>query len=296
MKVSVICTLKNEERSVKDLLDSLYSQHKKPDEIIFVDGGSTDNTVETIRSCSSGDIPVKLIEAKGVNIARGRNIAINNARYDHIVSIDAGCRADKYWLRNFMDTFENDPLIDVTAGFFLPDARSIYEDVAGNLLYPRKDLMDPENFLPPGNSIAFKKSCWERAGGYPEWLDTGEDCYFDLKLKETGAKFAFARNAIVYWRPRPTLYKLFKQYFFYAKGSAQAGITYKTTFKAYGTNIIKYTIYNTSRYCLELFKKRKLLHLFYVPVILTSVLLAKISGMITGEVAKKYLLYKKVKI
>ena len=79
MKVSLICTLKNEEFSAKVLLDSLLSQSRLPHEIIIVDGGSIDRTVEIINSYIQKGAPIKLIIKGGANIAQGRNIAIKNA-------------------------------------------------------------------------------------------------------------------------------------------------------------------------------------------------------------------------
>ncbi len=286
MMVSVICTLKDEENTVKELIDSILSQSKLPDEIVIVDGGSTDGTVEIINSYIKSGAPINLIIKEGVNIAEGRNIAIENARYDTIASIDAGSWADKDWLKNLLRPFEEDPNVDVVAGFFLPDAKSKYEEVVGELLYPKLENMNQERFLPSGRSIAFKKSCWKRVGGYPGWLYTGEDSLFDLKLKERGCKFAFAKDAIVYWRPRPTLYKLFKQYFLYGKGATHAGITRTITFEAYGENIIRYIVPHTLKYCLSLLKKGQLVHLFYVPIILLMVFSAKLAGIIAGKVTK----------
>lgn len=51
VKVSLICTLKNEESSIKEFLDSLSSQSRPPDEIILVDGRSTGSTVGINNSC-----------------------------------------------------------------------------------------------------------------------------------------------------------------------------------------------------------------------------------------------------
>ena len=287
MKVSVICTLKNEESSAKELIDSLLSNYRMPDEIVIVDGGSTDRTIEIINLYIESGVPINLIIKKGVNISEGRNIAIKNAKYDYIASIDAGCRADKDWLKNLLRPFEEDPSIDVVAGFFLLDAQSRYEEVVGELLYPKLEYMNPERFLPSGRSIAFKKGCWEKVGGYPEWLYTGEDSLFDLKLREEGYKFAFVEDAIVYWKPRPTLNKLFKQYFLYAKGATQAGTTHIIT-EAYGGGIANYIVPHILKYCLSLFKKRQIAHLFYVPIVLLVVFSAKLAGITAGKITKSY--------
>ena len=46
MKVSLVVTVLNEEPSIAALLESILSQTKKADEIVIVDGGSTDKTID----------------------------------------------------------------------------------------------------------------------------------------------------------------------------------------------------------------------------------------------------------
>ena len=48
--ISLICTVFNEGRTVRALLDSLLAQSLLPDEVVIVDGGSTDDTVAHIRA------------------------------------------------------------------------------------------------------------------------------------------------------------------------------------------------------------------------------------------------------
>lgn len=224
VKVSQICTLKNEEYSIKEFIDSLLSQSRSPDDIIIVDGGSTDRTVEILKSYIENGASMKLITESGANIARGRNIAIKNAKYDIIASTDAGCRVEKDWLKYLIKPFEEDPSVDVVSGWYEADARSWFESCVAEFSYPKLSqvVKDSNLFLPSSRSVAFKKSCWEKVGGYPEWLYTAEDTLFDIKLKEVGCKFYFAKNAIVYWRVRSSLKSFLKQQYLYAKGNGEA--------------------------------------------------------------------------
>lgn len=229
-KVSLICTLKNEESSIKGFLDSLLSQSRFPDEIIIVDGGSTDRTPEVIRSYIAKGSQIKLIIREGVNIAEGRNIAIENARYDLIAAADAGCRVDKNWLENLIKPFEEEQKIDVVSGWYEAEAVSNFEKSAAEITYPKLEdiLKNPDEFLPSSRSVAFKKSAWKKVGGYPERLTfAGEDTLFDLNLKKAGFKFAFAPQAVVYWKVRPNLRSLCKQYYLYARGDGEAGVFFK---------------------------------------------------------------------
>jgi glycosyltransferase involved in cell wall biosynthesis len=63
MKVSVIVPVRDEEDSIRELLDSLLAQTRPPDEIVITDGGSIDATPQIIESYREKGAPVKLIRA-----------------------------------------------------------------------------------------------------------------------------------------------------------------------------------------------------------------------------------------
>ncbi|AIY90184.1 glycosyltransferase family 2 protein [Geoglobus acetivorans] len=229
-KISLITTLKNEAESIRTFLDSILNQTKIPDEIIIVDGGSTDGTVKVLKEYAlyfeEKNIRYKIIIKKGANIAQGRNLAIKNSSGDIIACTDAGCILDKRWLEEITKPLERNPIVDVVSGWYEPLITSKFESIVAELTYPKlkKVSKNIDKFLPSSRSIAFKRKCWEKVGGYPEWLYTAEDTLFDLRLKEAGCKFIFNPNAIVYWKVRENVKKLFKQYYQYAKGDGFAGI------------------------------------------------------------------------
>ena len=72
-------TVKHDPGGCAVTLESLETQTRRPDEIIVVDGGSTDRTIHVIRRQASTNPRLRLIEAPGANIARGRNIAADAA-------------------------------------------------------------------------------------------------------------------------------------------------------------------------------------------------------------------------
>ena len=68
MKVSVVIPVRDEEHSIRELLDSLLAQTRPPDEIVITDGGSVDATPQIIEEYIRKGAPVRLIRA-------GRGIA-----------------------------------------------------------------------------------------------------------------------------------------------------------------------------------------------------------------------------
>src|SRR4249920_586475 len=98
MKVSLISTVKDAVDHVGDFIASVDAQTRRPDEVVIVDGGSTDGTTEIVRSRPN----VTLVEEPGANIARGRNIALAAATHDVIACSDADCVLDPEWLERLL--------------------------------------------------------------------------------------------------------------------------------------------------------------------------------------------------
>ncbi len=232
MRVSLICTIYNEAPNILRLLDSLAVQTRPPDEIVICDGGSTDGTQEIVRRYVREQgrrlPPVRLLVEPGANISRGRNAAIAAAHGPIIAATDAGVRLADDWLEQLVAPWTGGDAPLAAAGFFLPDARGVFETAMAATVLPLAGDIDPNGFLPSSRSVAFTKDAWARAGGYPEWLDYCEDLLFDFALnaQRPGAAtaFAWAPQAVVYFRPRDTLAAFAKQYYRYARGDGKADL------------------------------------------------------------------------
>jgi glycosyltransferase involved in cell wall biosynthesis len=215
MKTSLVITLKNEESTILELLGSIVMQSKKPDELVIVDGGSVDKTVDIIKNyIHNKKIPTRILIEKNTNIARGRNIAIKNAKYDLIVGTDGGCRLDKEWLKNITKPFENNEELEVVFGW----TKVVGKSFVGKCLAGFISVNELS-----ARSVAFKKTAWKKVGGYPEWLTlAGEDALFFVNL-ERECKCLISKSAIVFWEHgRETLHKIYRMFYVYGIGEAEA--------------------------------------------------------------------------
>jgi glycosyltransferase involved in cell wall biosynthesis len=227
--------VRNEQESLPGLLDSLAEQTVQPGEVVVVDGGSTDRTVEVARSYE-GRLPVRVIVRPGTNISEGRNAAIEAARYGVIAATDGGLRLDFDWLdRLTAPLLDETRRVDVVSGWFTADPRTPFERAMGATVLPALEDVDPDKFLPSSRSVAFRKEAWREAGGYPEWLDYCEDLVFDFALREQGKRFAFAPDAVAHFRPRPDLRSFYVQYYRYARGDGKADLWRKRHAIRYAT-------------------------------------------------------------
>ena len=228
MKVSVIATVLNEGPAIERLLASLAAQSRPPDEVVIVDGGSTDETFSILKAwAAAGKLPLRVLRKPGANISAGRNAAIAAARGDVIASTDAGVRLEEGWLEALVAPFEREdvvPSVAVVAGWFVPDPQSVFETAMGATVLPAERDIKADRFLPSSRSVAFRKAAWEAVGSYPEWLDYCEDLIFDFRLRDLYGPFAFVPAARVHFRPRSSLGAFFKQYYQYARGDGKADL------------------------------------------------------------------------
>jgi GT2 family glycosyltransferase len=180
-------------------------------------------------------LPLRVVWRPGANISAGRNAGIAAANGAIVAVTDAGVCLAPDWLAQLVAPFAAATPPDVVAGFFLPDPQTPFEVAMGATVLPALDDIDPATFLPSSRSIAFRRAAWERAGGYPEWLDYCEDLIFDLRLREHGARFAFAPRAVAHFRPRGSLRAFWHQYFRYARGDGKSGLFAKRHAVRYAT-------------------------------------------------------------
>ncbi len=225
MKISLCLTVFNEENSVSQLLTSLINQTYKVNEIVIVDGGSTDNTVKLIKSFQKKHKFIKVFQKQG-NIAVGRNEAVKQATGDVIIMTDAGCVARTDWIAKLVQPFKKRN-VQIVAGFYdmpannsLVQAMSVYHGI-----HPLR--FDNKTFMPSTRSVAFRKFVWKRLGGFNEKLDkTGEDTIFFYSAVKSGMKITRVQEARVEWKEisNYNLLTFVNKTYKYAIGDAQTAI------------------------------------------------------------------------
>jgi len=235
--ITLIATVLNEGDSIHQLMDSIKGQTRQPDEIVIVDGGSQDDTLAIMQSYR-GQLPLRLLVEAGCNISQGRNRAIAAAAGDVIAVTDAGVRLSATWLETITQPLLDNPDVHGVGGFFRADPQTAFEAALGAASLPLASEIAPQSFLPSSRSVAFRKAAFDSVGGYPEWLDFCEDLVFDMRLRARAGRFVFVPEALVYFRPRPSLRQFCRQYFFYARGDGKARLWLRRHLIRYATYLL----------------------------------------------------------
>lgn len=101
LKVSVVIPLYNGEKVIRRALDSVFNQTFRVDEVIIVNDGSTDNSIETIQGyiIEKNVSSIRVINKDNGGVSSARNLGIEKAKNEYIAFLDC----DDEWVKDKVD-------------------------------------------------------------------------------------------------------------------------------------------------------------------------------------------------
>lgn len=199
-KVSVVLLTKNSVATVRKSLDSVFQQTRKPDEVVVVDGGSTDGTLEVVRQ-----YPVRLVLEHGLGFGHARNLGVKTAEGDLVFFIDSDCYGDPHWIEKILPHFHDPEIAGVTGQTRLWNAS---DDVARFLAYVGGRMNMPTQHayvkIAPTMNLALRRNVVLKAGGFDETLVRCEDTELTYRVTKQ-YKILYEPEAVVWFRGSPTL-------------------------------------------------------------------------------------------
>ncbi len=103
-KFSIIIPVYNVEKYIKKCLDSIFNQTFTDFEVIVVDDGCTDKSIEIVNNYN-----VKIIHSKHIEVSEARNIGVKEATGEYIIFIDSDDYWDKDLLKEINKSTKNNP-------------------------------------------------------------------------------------------------------------------------------------------------------------------------------------------
>ncbi len=203
-KVSVVMSLYNSERYLKEAIDSVLAQTLDDFEFIIIDDGSTDHSADIVLEYC--DQRIQLIRQSNAGLPAALNIAITHAKAPLIARMDPDdvCLAER--LQKQFDYLQAHPdIILVGSAAMCIDAQgeqigSIQKQAyysKGRLTLPESPCIHP--------SVMFRKAACETLGFYPEEMRFGgEDAVFFNKILATIGAIANLEEILLMYRVTAT--------------------------------------------------------------------------------------------
>jgi len=193
-RCSIVIRAYNEAAHIGRLLDGIQSQTVKDVEIILVDSGSTDATLETAARYS---VKIVHIDSADFTFGRSLNLGIAAASAELVVFASAHVYPlSERWLEHLLAPFEN-PLVALTYGAQRGVASTKFSEQRFFAQY-FPDASNPDQSDPFCNNAnaAIRRGLWEKHQ-YDESLPGLEDLAWASWVKEQGYRLAYVAEAAV---------------------------------------------------------------------------------------------------
>lgn len=198
--ISVVIPLYNKERQIAHTLRSALEQSFGDFEILIVNDGSTDHSVEEVLKIQ--DSRIQLIHQENAGVSAARNRGIEQARFDLIAFLDADDRWDQDYLKTQYELSRKYSQCDVFACNyeFVHADGSVHPTIIRKLSFSGQDGLLDNYFevascshLPMCSSaVMIRKTALQQIGGFPVGIRSGEDlltwaklaCYYSIAFNK----------------------------------------------------------------------------------------------------------------
>jgi glycosyltransferase involved in cell wall biosynthesis len=241
-KVSIITTVRNEEQTIKILINSILKQSYNFSEFVINDNSSIDSTTNIIEEYMKLDDRIKLVKSANQSIGEGRNAAIEHSSGDILAVIDSGLSVPTNWLNDLVAPFLKDDTLDVAWGRVIFDTKSRIirsTNIALSLVfltkYPENKL--DNSFVP---SSAYRRRVWMKLNGFPIINLPVEDLLLMDVIKKNNFKNIYVPEATVYYYKYPeNFYDVFKKWCI----SAYCSIAVKKSHRSFILQLVIYGLF-----------------------------------------------------
>jgi len=225
--VTVAIPARDEERSIVALLERIRAQTHRDLQILVVDGASVDRTRDLVESVAAADPRVELIDNPRRVIPAAMNLALERARGEHFVRIDAHCTVGPDYVERIFAHLRTGRWGGVggrkDARGATPQGRAIAAAMGsrfaqGNSVYHYGTELQTVDHVPFG---AYPTALVRGLGGWDPDQLVNEDFELDFRIRSAGHELLFDPGIRIDWECRQSIGALFRQYRRYGAGKVQ---------------------------------------------------------------------------
>lgn len=217
--VSVIICVYNGAERIAAACESLRDLNYPNYEVIVVDDGSTDETLEVLAEYDH----IQVVHGAHAGLSVARNLGAQYAKGEILSYTDDDCEVDRDYLFWLAKSYHDEGW-DACGGPNIPPVPT-GEDEAVVASAPGAPshvmLTDVEAEHIPGCHLSVRKSAFDVIEGFrAQYRAAGDDVDFCWRLKEAGFKIGFSGASFVWHRRRTSLMRYFMQQKGYGKAEA----------------------------------------------------------------------------
>jgi glycosyltransferase involved in cell wall biosynthesis len=183
--ISVIIPLYNKEKSIKKTIKSVLDQTYTNFEIVVVDDGSTDNSVEILTAI--GDDRIIIIHKENEGVSSARNYGIKCAKGEYIFFLDAddlifpACMQEYI---NLTELYKEEVVFVSNFKIVAPNGDEVIVSHGKNETLVKHPLKEQwfRNIYPRTGSMLIHKACFDNVGTFMKEIDIFEDLEFTIRL------------------------------------------------------------------------------------------------------------------
>jgi len=196
--ISIVIRTYNEEKYLEEIINQILIQNYKKIEIIVVDSGSIDRTIEI---CNKYSDYVRLIHIPKETFSFGRslNIGIDAAIGEFCVFISGHCIPDdEHWLGELIKPKKNNEKIILSYGKqYGVETSKFSEHQIFNTWFPDFSIENQDNPFCNNANSCIRKSFWENNHKFDETLTGLEDVDYGVKILESGNYISYVAESKV---------------------------------------------------------------------------------------------------
>lgn len=205
--VSVVVPVYNTEKYLKECVDSLQNQTLRDVELIFVDDGSTDHSVEILEAYQRNDSRIQILRQQNQYAGVARNNGMKLARGKYIIFLDSDDFFEPTMLEEAYNCAEQN-CAEITVFSF-----QFYDDISGRL-FPCRNQTFPssvfsvhdcserftsEMYPAPWNKL-YQREFIQKTGLQFQPVRKSNDTFFVLTTTYLADRITFLKRSLVYYR------------------------------------------------------------------------------------------------